>query len=832
MAGTRRSAIDDALARIATRSEEACAEALAASPVIARHGATVLLEWLEACGELVVHDPEGGRAFIRGSVAATLASEEVLPWTAQARRFARWRGSAQTLQGFMAQLPAAFGLLGHAGQGRWAEIGLIWCRRHLASGTAYFATPIRDLTARQGITGLDALATTAEELFERRNLMLATYLQGAMRVRNLFGLAAILPWALRGCDVLQSDRVRGETYFRLESEESLGQLLDSHSGFRVRDRERLIAMLSHAWLGIEITLEPSGWSPERGRPFVEADARAVYLPLMLPSREEAVLGSLHAAGHLRYGTFDLDALRRLAGASVDPNTPLEGLLQCLLAPWQDDLARFLLCFDLCEDLRVDARLGAAVPNYLARLERLAPRTASTSWTAAVAYRTLARQSLRLARGHSDHGLSPQAAQRLAPLLDPAATVADAFDCARWLHTHGMLPRVPEDEFAEAYLPARGPNLSRVLPRRKAQDGARGAGDTAPPSEPQPADPQGSGAGAQPNLRHDPASAEAGAVGARTVDARRRRGVMRAPPAPSNPRGRPYPEWDYREGRYKRDWAWVQERELTERNAAEAGRIAARHRRTLQQLKRAMQAQKPTRLAPRRRQLEGEDIDLDAAVDFVVERHGGRAPESAVYRRRVPAQRDVSVILLADLSTSIMQLVPRGGGRLVDRVRAGILLFAESLEVVGDGYSIGGFCSKYRENVTWYPIKEFDQALSATVREIVGGLSGRLATRMGAAIRHAVTRFEAVESRRRLLLILSDGRPEDYDDGGDRRYLHEDTRMAVKEAVAAGVHPFCVTVDALGQEYLPQIFGKGHYLVLDQIDRLPARLSEIYLRLRR
>jgi nitric oxide reductase activation protein len=302
--------------------------------------------------------------------------------------------------------------------------------------------------------------------------------------------------------------------------------------------------------------------------------------------------------------------------------------------------------------------------------------------------------------------------------------------------------------------------------------------------------------------------------------------------PANARGRPYPEWDYREGRYKRDWAWVQERDLGEANAAEAARIAASHQRTLRQLKRAMQAQKPTRLAPRRRQLEGEDIDLDAAVGFVVERSRGRGPNAAIYRRRVPAQRDISVILLADLSTSIMQLVPKGGGRLVDRVRAGILLFAESLEVVGDGYSIGGFCSKYRENVTWYPIKDFDEPLSTRVRDTVGGLSGRLATRMGAAIRHAVTRFEGVESRRRLLLILSDGRPEDYDDGGDCRYLHEDTRMAVKEAVAAGVHPFCVTVGALGQEYLPQIFGKGHYLVLEKIDHLPAKLPEIYLRLRR
>ena len=836
MAATNRTAaIDEALARLAARSDDAHSEALAARPVIARYGKTVLLEWLQACAELVAHNPEGGRAFIRGSVAAEAASEEVLPWTAQARRFARWRGSARALEGFMENMPAAFGSLGHGGQRRWGEVGLTWCRRHLPSGTAYFATSVRELTGRQGITGLEALATTAEELFERRNLMLATYLRGALRVRNLFGHSAVLPWALRGCDLLQSDRMRGEAYFRFESEESLAQLLDSHAGFRVRDRERLIAMLLHAWLGHEIALAPSTWSPEQGRPFVEVDVGAVYLPVMLPSREEALLGSLHAAGHLRFGTFDVGELSRLAGAGVDATFSLADLLRSLIAPWARDLRRFLPCFDLCEDLRIDGRIGAAVPNYLARLVRLAERAPAASGTAAAVHRAFALQTLRFACGDGQHGLASDVVARLTPLLDAGATVADAFVCARWLQARGVLPDLPEEELADVYLPARGPNLSRVLPQRKsAEEGAGKSGDAAQPSasEPQPPEPSGDGEDAPRDVPHEPGAAEAGAAGRPSGEARRRRGGMRVPTMPSNPRGRPYPEWDYREGRYKRDWAWVQERALVDANAAEAARIAARHQRTLQQLKRAMQAQKPTRLAPRRRQLEGEDIDLDAAVGFVVERQGGRAPNAAVYRRRVPAQRDISVILLADLSTSIMQLVPRGGGRLVDRVRAGILLFAESLEVVGDGYSIGGFCSKYRENVTWYPIKDFDEPLSARVRATVGGLSGRLATRMGAAIRHAVTRFDGVESRRRLLLIVSDGRPEDYDDGGDRRYLHEDTRMAVKEAVAAGVHPFCVTVDALGQEYLPQIFGKRHYLVLDQIDRLPAMLPEIYLRLRR
>ena len=135
-------------------------------------------------------------------------------------------------------------------------------------------------------------------------------------------------------------------------------------------------------------------------------------------------------------------------------------------------------------------------------------------------------------------------------------------------------------------------------------------------------------------------------------------------------------------------------------------------------------------------------------------------------------------------------------------------------------------------MSYYTIKGFNDKLTVHTRAVLGGLSGRLATRMGAAIRHAVAGFDLAPSQRRLLLILSDGRPADYDDGGDERYLHEDTRMAVKEAVDRGVHPFCITLDAAGSQYLPQIFGPGHYLVLDHINDLPKKLPEIYLRLRK
>jgi hypothetical protein len=188
------------------------------------------------------------------------------------------------------------------------------------------------------------------------------------------------------------------------------------------------------------------------------------------------------------------------------------------------------------------------------------------------------------------------------------------------------------------------------------------------------------------------------------------------------------------------------------------------------------------------------------------------------------QREVSVILLADLSTSIMQLLPEGRGRLVDRVRAGILLFAESLEMVGDSYAIAGFCSKYRDNVAYYKIKDFDQPWSSDVKAQVGGLSGRLATRMGAAIRHATACFNGVSSRRRRW----------------SRWATELRRWRRPALSARGyahgkgaVSPVCIhsaNIDTLANSICES--RAWALSVLDHINSLPRRLPEIYLKLRR
>jgi len=807
-------------------------------PVIRPHGEAITLDWVNACRTLSDFDREAGKAFVRGSREAEKISETVLPWTRQALQIMRWRHSWPAIQGFMKNLPRAFGSLGHAGEERWAGIGLAWCARSVDCGCVFFTTPVLELSGRGGgIAAIEQLNTPAEELFQSRKLQLATFLPGAIRVRNLLGAQAVLPWAMRGADIMQSGRTRGEAYFRLESEESLALLLENMQGYKLADRNRLLGILVEVWFGDGMELKESTWSPEKGRPFMETDGQNLYFPAVMGNREEAILAVLHAAGHMRHGTFDRTAMRQMfSDAKIEFPEPGPVSWAPLFMRFGEDAMRFQLIFDLCEDLRIESRLQKHIPNYLQRLIANAREAPAKHPETALYYDlaiATAEDALRASRGE------PVRDARFAPLYDSDTTLADACRIAGGIFAENTLPRVTDAEaFAAAYLPGRGPNSSRVAhpqdnPDENAQNqpGQEQKDQPDEQGEDESDAPQQSETGEQQDGGEKQETAGYGDTSGTARRAETRPDGQQAGRGPAD-KGVPYPEWDYRESRYKKNWAWVQEKSLGESNMTESNRLMKQYSNALKRLKKAIQSQKPTRMSPKVKQLDGDEIDLNAVVEYVSEKRAGRSPHPAIYRRREMRQREISVILLADMSTSIMQHLPEGGGRLVDRIRAGVLLFAESMEEVGDNYAIAGFCSKYRDNVSYYNLKDFDESYNEDVRSQIGGLSGRLATRMGAAIRHATKHFERVESRRRLLLLLSDGRPEDYDDGGDRRYLHEDTRMAVKEAVAKGVHPFCITVDTMANQYLPQIFGAGHYLVLDNINSLPNKLPEIYLRLRK
>ena len=827
--------IEEILQHLEAVSFVAHRDASAALPAVReRFGPVAARDWLDHARDLFFRDREGGKAFIGGTQGAMAATDSLF-WMEQAAGILQVPGAHKALEGFMAQVGDAHARLGPEGQRRWVAIGVRWLGRHRDSGVSYFRTPWADLAAGRGVAGIEEVLAPAERLPGERRLPLESYLTGALRVRAMVGLPGLEHWARRGSDILLASRQRGEAFFRLESPESRSLLLEAAPGYRVREHRRLLRLIQAAWLGRAHPVTQSDWLPGDGRPVAETDGHTLFLPAAFPDQREALLAVVHAAGHLELGTYDAGAIRALfeeAGLGpppLDPDQPITW--QPLLAAYGDDRIAFQLLFDQCEDLRVDAALDRRIPGHLRRLAALAEYRGPPEGPAEPYWR-LALASVRGAAGQGPLD------GRLEPLLGEAAGLVDSFRIAnRLLAEESGLPRPGPGDRDAAYLPGRGPHAARAVYPRRAEEAA-GSDAPIPGTEPERSgEAAGQGAGRAPDSQSGTECSLSGAGtggkgtgiggGAPTAagqeGAGRQRGIEET--------GTAYPEWDYREAAYKPGWTRVREKDLAESDPERAEAIRAEYAATLGRLKRALQMQKPRRPAPRRRQLEGEELDVEAATDFVTEKRAGNSPEPFVYKHRARLERDTAVLLLADLSTSIMAAAGTGEGRVVDRLRAGMLLFAEALEELGDPYALAGFASKYRDQVSYYSLKGFGDPLDAGVRAALGGISGRLATRMGAAIRHACHRLGGVTSGRKLLLILSDGRPADYDDGGDPRYLHEDTRMAVKEAVDRGVHPFCLTLDPKGSEYLPAIFGPGHYLVLDRVDDLPRRLPEVYLRLR-
>jgi len=825
-------ATEEILEHLAAVSFVAGRDARAALPAVAPLGAAAELRYLEAGRDLFFYDREAGKGFFHGTADLVAAFGGLDPWLEQSRVFLTQRGTFRAAVGFFDQAATLRRTLGAEAELVWFDVGARWLVQHVDSAAAYFRLPVLTLFGSEGVAGLQALMAPAEALLQGR-LGLGTYLPGALRVRALCGLEGVAEWARRGADVLAAGRVRGEAWFRLESEEARSFLLEILPGFRLGVHKRLFLLLLQAWTGLQPPLEDGDWSAEGGRAFVETDGRSLFVPAVMPDREEALLAFYHTGAHLAFGSYEEDAIHALFREMGMAHPPLDAEQRVtwrpLFAQFGQDLLRFQMIFDLCEDLRVDACLDREMPGYVARLLRLAQRRGRPTGVAGAYYDAAFGMLAQLGAGTLPEDLTA--------LAQPHSGIVDSFRVALGRYGDTDLPPLGLADRAQAYLPGRSPNAARpVYPTRRHPardemelDGDGGLGAAGHEEEPREM-PQ-EAAGNDPDLEIPPEDIQGtgGRVGVGIPMPAKVTGAGRGAKGPKG--GFAYREWDYRRQSYKEGWARVHERALREEDGAEAAALAKEYAGVLRRMKRALQAQKPTRMAPLRRQFEGEEPDLEAAVQYVVERRAGHAPKANIYLQRRPRQRDTAVLLLADLSTSIMAAAGDGGVRIVDRLRAAMLLFGEALVEVGDPFALYGFASKYRDEVLLYPIKRFGDPFDARRRAVLGGLSGRLATRMGAAVRHSTALLQKHPAQRRLLLILSDGRPADYDDGGDSRYLQEDTRMAVKEAQDRGVHAFCISLDPRGGEYLPLVFGPGHYLVLPHIDSLPQRLPEIYLRLR-
>ena len=210
--------------------------------------------------------------------------------------------------------------------------------------------------------------------------------------------------------------------------------------------------------------------------------------------------------------------------------------------------------------------------------------------------------------------------------------------------------------------------------------------------------------------------------------------------------------------------------------------------------------------------------MDAVVEFWVDRKAGLSPGEKNYSLTRKKKRDIAVAFLIDMSRSTK-------GATIEREKESLIIMSEALHEVGDSFAVFGFSGDNRDNVDFYRIKGFDDPYDDKVKKRISAITDRFENRDGTAIRHTITKLRRRPERTKLIILLSDGKPVDKEYTG--LYAIEDTRMALKEAQHYGIKTFCITVDRTAAEYLPRMYSHSSWTVIDDVIRLPEKITRIY-----
>jgi hypothetical protein len=292
--------------------------------------------------------------------------------------------------------------------------------------------------------------------------------------------------------------------------------------------------------------------------------------------------------------------------------------------------------------------------------------------------------------------------------------------------------------------------------------------------------------------------------------------------------RHYPEWDYASQTYRPDWASVYEALHASGNPADIDRLLAKHAALAKRLKKMLDLLKPQDKVRIRYQEEGSELDLDVAIRSLIDFKGGATLDPRINMSHRTDGRDIAVMLLLDLSESLNEKAGGSDQTILELSQEAVSLLAWSIEKIGDPFAIAGFHSNTRHDVRYLHIKGYGEHFNDDVKARLAAMQAGYSTRMGAAMRHAAHYLGARSADKKLMLILTDGRPSDVDTH-DERLLIEDARQAVKELDRDNIFTYCISLDPKADEYVGDIFGR-QFTVIDHIERLPERLPQLFMAL--
>jgi nitric oxide reductase activation protein len=311
----------------------------------------------------------------------------------------------------------------------------------------------------------------------------------------------------------------------------------------------------------------------------------------------------------------------------------------------------------------------------------------------------------------------------------------------------------------------------------------------------------------------------------------------------------YDEWDFQACDYRPDWCRVGERTAGEGELEFYDETLRRYHGLVVETRRQFELMRPEAFRRLKRLEDGHEIDLDQAVEFFADKRAGAGPLARFYTRRIKVNRDVAVAFLLALSGSTSEAIlpsaglpaasgsPRSawpgvgtGKRIIDIERESAVLMLEALEAIGDTYGIYGFSGHGRENVEFHVIKDLDEPFGDAVRRRIDGIEPIRSTRMGPAIRHAAAKLSRREAKIKILILVSDGRPQDEEYGptrSEKEYAVHDTKRALMEAKRERITPFLITIDREGHDYMRHMCDDMGYEVVADLESLPRRLPKLY-----
>lgn len=743
---------------------------------------------------------------------------------------------------------------------RWTELSLLVVAQGNATGYHFLKISPKIFTAlaRYGDTTRNAYALNQvlniviEISNTSANSAVECFKASPLALRQA-SLDQFREWALHGLELYGKDNRRAQAYYGLESNRSRQALYNSEGGLTLESISQTLKLYIEGLTGKEILIKPIS---ENTHEFKIGDGRTIVLPSAITEFEDETSNfklykalAAHAAGQVEFDTYtnNCNSLEA-ANLEIKPQfqhypkkptsnktIPSNNFLATLEYFPDTNLARRI--FTSLENGRIDRKLRQNYRGLRRDLDFVKDRLISTrpDFTQlskdVVAFEMLFQEAILGGISPIAKDFYPNLAQEIELTFDryitANSTVGDTL--MGTLKIYKFLEQINEPEQIE--------KQSEKDSENNSEQDENDAGSESAESDNQPHQRAQSKGLTEPFSYWSPSLEP-------IVNPADEILTSLAPEADVPEQGLEpgdkaffYDEWDRDLGDYRTSWCRVIERRNAFGNRSFVDGVRGRYSGVISSIRHQFQLLRPENLRKIIGEFDGEDYDLQALIDYAIDRRSSGLVSERVYIRKLRRQRDVMVSFLLDMSSSTARTISRypnqpyskPGQRIIDIEKEGLVLMSEALEAVGDSYSIQGFTSEGRRNVKFYVIKDFNELYSEEVAKRIGGITYQNNTRLGAAIRHAAARLEKQDARTKLLIILSDGRPYDHD-YGDSRYAREDTKIALRQAKINNITPFCITIDRESEEQLRDLYGEIGYTIIDNVLSLPERLPGIYRRL--